>query len=188
MRTFTLYVVALIAVVGAGVAYAAASPGAKLQKQDRVYGGGQFGPGCFSSAICFANPRNVAVDAHAQSDGSEAAGNSTYGLPSSPFDQRKGISCLLVQGNRAVIGGVIESGPGTGDFYAQYFVDRGGPSAATGERDLVSPSFEDTPSAAGWPAGFPSICPSPTTGFPGGEPVYLELDEGDIVVADAPSE
>jgi hypothetical protein len=188
VRKFTLYVVALLAVVGASVAYAAASPSAKLQKQDRVYGGGQFGPGCFSSVICFANPRNLAVDAHAQGDGTEAAGNSTYGSPSSTFDQRKDISCLRVDGNRAVIGGTIQSGPGAGDFYAQYFVDRGGPSAAPGNLDLVSPSFEDSPSAEGWPAGFPSTCPSPTAGFPGGEPVYLELDEGDIVVSDAPSD
>jgi hypothetical protein len=188
VRKFTLYVVALLAVVGASVAYAAASPSAKLQKQDRVYGGGQFGPGCFSSVICFANPRNVAVDAHAQGDGTEVAGTSTYGSPSSTFDQRKDISCLRVDGNRAVIGGTIQSGPGAGDFYAQYFVDRGGPSAAPGNLDLVSPSFEDSPSAEGWPAGFPSTCPSPTAGFPGGEPVYLELDEGDIVVSDAPSD
>ena len=38
MRKFGLYAVTLVALVAAGVAYSAASPSAKLQKQDRVYG------------------------------------------------------------------------------------------------------------------------------------------------------
>lgn len=36
MKKFSLYLVTLVALVGAGVAYSAASPSAKLQKQDRV--------------------------------------------------------------------------------------------------------------------------------------------------------
>jgi hypothetical protein len=176
----------VLVLVGAGVAYSAASPSAKLAKQDRVYGGGQFGPGCFTPTICFVAARNISIDAHSQGDGSEPVGNSTYGAPNSTFEQTRTVTCLRVEGSRAVVGGIIESGSGAGDWYAQYFVDRGGPSAGPGSRDLASPSFEDVASAAGWPAGFPYTCPSPTTGFPGGEPVYLELDEGDIVVQDAP--
>jgi|SRR5438093_4056746 len=82
MRTFGFYAVASLALIGAGVAYSAASPSAKLQKQDRVYGGGQFGPGCFSnSTLCFPRARNISVDAHAEGNGNEAVGNFNYGAP-----------------------------------------------------------------------------------------------------------
>ncbi|HEU5280230.1 MAG TPA: hypothetical protein VFU26_15175 [Gaiellaceae bacterium] len=187
MKKFGLYLVTLAALVGAGVAYSAVSPSTKLQKQDRVYGGGQFGPGCFSnSTLCFANPRNFAVDAHAEGDGSETAGNSTYGTPGFTENFRS-VRCLRVEGNRAVIGGVIESGANAGFGYVEYFVDRGGPGL--GDRDLASPSLLDPLDSLGWPAGFPSTCPSPTSGWPAaGPPVYLEVDEGDIVVQDAPSD
>ena len=86
-----------------------------------------------------------------------------------------------------MIGGVIGSGADAGGWYAQYFVDRGGPAAGPGTRDLVSPSFQDTADSTNWPTGFPYVCPSPTTGFPAGEPVYLEVDEGDVVVQDGPN-
>jgi hypothetical protein len=185
LKKFALYLSALLALVGAGVAYSAASPGAKLQKQDRLYGGGRFGPGCFT-AFCV-GVRNFAIDAHAQGDGSESVGDSTYGSPGGVLEQDRSVTCLGVDGNRAVIGGIVESGSDAGFWYAQYFVDRSGPAATAGSRDLASPSFEDSPSAPGWPAGFPYTCPSPITGFPGAEPVYLEVDEGDVVVQDAPS-
>ncbi len=181
------YALIVVALAGASVAYSAMSPSAKLQKQDRVYGGGQFGPGCFTSTFCFGNPRNVAVDAHAQGDGSEAVGNSDYGLPGR-FASYESITCLRVDGNHAAIGGVIDSGANTGDWFVQYFVDRGGPAALPGDRDLASPQFTDVPSSPTWPAGFPYTCPSPTTGFPGAEPIYLEVDEGDLVVHDAPND
>jgi hypothetical protein len=187
VKKFVLYAGTVFALAAAGVAYSAASPTARLQKQDRAYGGGQFGPGCFTPTLCFANSRNLALDAHAQGDGSEAVGDSTYGA-SAGFEAHRSVTCLRVDGNRAVIGGVIESGPDAGNLYVQYFVDRGGPGAASGNRDLASPSFEDTYPASIWPAGFPQTCPSPTVGFPGAEPAYLEVDEGDVVVKDAPSD
>lgn len=186
MRKFGVYCATLVALSGAGVAYSAASPSAKLAKQDRVYGGGQFGPGCFPT-ICFANPRNLAVDAHAQGDGTEAVGDSTYGTPGGAAESVRSVSCVRVEGNAAVIGGVIESGPDAGFGFVQYFVDRGGPGL--GSRDLASASLIDPLDAATWPAGFPATCPSPTVGWPaGGPPAYLELDEGDIVVKDAASD
>jgi len=186
MKKFALYGLTLAALVGAGVAFAAASPSAKLDKQDRVYGGGQFGPGCFSGgAPCFLNARNVAVDAHAQGDGSEAVGNSTYGSPGGAESYRK-VTCLRVEGNKAAIGGVITSGADAGAGYVEYLVDRGGP--AFGDRDLASPEYVDPLSSTNWPVGFPATCPSPTTGFPAGAPVFREVDEGDIVVQDAPSD
>ena len=183
MKTFALYAATLVAFVGAGVAYAAASPSSKLEKQDRVFGGGQFGPGCFTATLCFANPRNLAVDAHAQGDGTEAVGDSTYGTPGIA-DSRRSVTCLQVDGNAAVIGGVIQSGASAGWGYVQYFVDRGGPGL--GSRDLASASLIDPLESPSWPAGFPATCPSPTAGWPAaGPPIYLELDEGDLVVQDA---
>src|SRR6059058_3951285 len=99
MRKFGLYAVMLLALAAAGVAYSALSPSARLQKQDRVYGGGQYGPGCFSnSTFCFAFPRNFAVDGHAQGNGSEAAGNETYGHPDAAQASRTmKITCLRVE-------------------------------------------------------------------------------------------
>ena len=187
MKKLGLYVGALLALVCVGVAYSAASPSAKLQKQDRLYGGGQFGPGCFTPDFCIATARNFAVDAHAQGDDSAGRGNSTYGGTGGALEQYRSVTCLRVEGNRAVIGGVVKSGSDAGFWYAQYFVDRGGPAAGSSSRDLASPSFQDSPDASGWPDGFPYNCPSPTTGFPGAEPVYLEIDEGDVVAQDAPS-
>jgi hypothetical protein len=176
---------ALVTVVGAGVAYSAASPSAKLDKQDRVYGGGQYGPGCFSDTdFCFAFARNIAIDAHAQDDGTEAVGNETYGHPDvGQAGRRLKVTCLRVEGNKAALGGIIEWGVNAGFWYVRYVIDRGAPADAT--RDLVSPLDIDTAGSSYWPAGFPETCPSPTTGVPGGPPIYRELDEGDIVVQDA---
>jgi hypothetical protein len=186
VKTFSLYVGTLLALVAAGVAYSAASPSAKLEKQDRVYGGGQFGPGCFSnSTLCFAEARNFSVDAHAEGNGAEAVGNSTYGAPSGVNNYRT-VSCLRVEGNRAAIGGVVVSGSLAGYGYVEYFVDRGGPASA--DRDLVSATLLDPLDSPTWPAGFPSTCPSPTTGYAGAEPTFQPVDEGDVVVQDAPSD
>lgn len=186
MKKFCLYVGALLALVAAGVAYSAASPAAKLQKQDRVYGGGQFGPGC--ATVCVSNARNLALDAHADGDGTGAVGTSTYGGTGGALEQRRSVTCVQVDGDHAVVGGIVESGSDAGSWYAEYFVDRGGPAAAAGSRDLASLSFEAAAGSTEWPAGFPYTCPSATEGFPGAEPTYLELDEGDIAVQDAASD
>jgi hypothetical protein len=175
----------IVALICAGVAYAAASPSAKLQKQDRLYGGGAISAGCFSnSTICFPQGRNFAVDAHAEGDGNEAVGDSTYAAPGGG-DNVRTVTCLRVEGNRAAIGGIIVSGSAPGWWFVQYFVDRGGPGQ--GDRDLASPSFVDPAGSSGWPVGFPYVCPSPSTGFPGGEPIFREVESGDIVVQDAPA-
>jgi hypothetical protein len=187
VKKFMLYALALAMLVGAGAGYTAASPSAKLQKQDRVYGGGQYGPGCFSNTtFCFAFARNFAVDGHSQGDGNEAAGNENYGHPDIPQASRSmKITCLRVEGNKAAVGGIIESGPDAGFWYVRYFIDRGGPGGT--DRDLASPLDVDPAGSAYWPVGFPYTCPSPTTGV-GGEPVYREIDEGDVVVQDAPND
>ena len=185
MKKVGFYVVTLLALIGAGVAHSAASPGAKLQKQDRVYGGGQFGPGCFSnSTMCFARARNLSVDAHAEGNGADSAGNVNYGVPGVTFEDRDRVTCVRVEGNHAVIGGVVASGTKSGYGFVWYTVDRGG--AGGTQRDLASPEFIDVLSSTSWPAGFPDVCPSPVTGAPGLEPIYQELHSGDLVVQDAP--
>lgn len=188
MKKACFYAMLLLALVAAGVAYSAASPSANLRKQDRVYGGGHISPGCFTNSdLCFEGGRNFAVDVHAEGDGREAAGNSTYGAPGA-FESHRSITCMRVNGSSAVVGGIIESGTNSmpGYWYVQYYVDRGGP--ALGNRDLVSPQFSDAAGSPGWPVGFPYTCPSPTTGFPGAAPVYREVDGGDVVVQDAPND
>ena len=176
-----LTVALLIALAGAGAAYSAVAPRHLFRGQDRVYGGGQFGPGCFSDGVtCFANPRNFAVDAHGIDNA--ARGEGTYGTPGIGNNVRS-VRCLRVDGSAAVVGGIVRRGPNAGFGYVQYFVDRGGPGL--GDRDLVSPTLIDPLDAAAWPARFPNVCPSPTEIPGGGAPMYRELDEGDIVVRDA---
>jgi hypothetical protein len=97
------------------------------------------------------------------------------------------VTCLRVEGNKAAVGGIIESGPDAGFWYVRYLVDRGGPGDSV--RDLASPLDIDAAGSSYWPAGFPYTCPSPTTGWPAaGPPIYREVDEGDIVVQDAASD
>ena len=176
-----LYAALLVALVGAGAAYSAIAPRHQFRGQDRDYGGGQFGPGCVSNSdVCFANPRNFAVDAHGV--GNAARGNSTYGTPGIGNNYRS-VRCLRVDGNVAVVGGVVIRGPSAGFGYVQYFVDRAGPGL--GDRDLVSPTFIDPLDAAAWPPRFPNACPSPSELPGGGAPLYRELDEGDVVVREA---
>jgi hypothetical protein len=178
-----LWAALLLALAGAGAAYSAITPRHQFRGQDRVYGGGQFGPGCFSNSdVCFANPRNLAVDAHGV--GSVARGDATYGTPGLGQTYRS-VTCLRVDGNAAVVGGLITRGANAGFGYVQYFVDRGGPGL--GDRDLVSPMLIDPLDAATWPAPFPDVCPSLTEIPGGGAPMYRELDEGDIVVRNAQS-
>jgi hypothetical protein len=187
VRKLVLFALMLTFVLCASVAYSASSPSAKLKKQDRLYGGGQVGAGCYlpDFGVCLDAPRYYAVDGHAQGDGSEAVGNSNFGIPD-VRDGRRSITCLAVEGNKAVIGGIIESGVFTGLWYAQFFVDNGAPG--TGTRDQAGPTILDPPGAPGWPAGFPYTCPSPVIGWTGNAPTYRPVDQGDFVVQDSPSD
>jgi hypothetical protein len=75
---------------------------------------------------------------------------------------------LRVEGNKAAVGGIIESGANAGFWYVRNLIDRGGPGDAV--RDLASPLDIDVAGSPYWP------------------PIYRELDEGDIVVQDEPSD
>lgn len=187
MRKLMFVAVALTAVVGAGVAYSASSPSAKLQKQDRVWGGGYVAPGTCSindPTFCPPGARHYAVDAHAEGDGGGAVGTSAFNGATS-ID----VTCLRVDGDTATVGGVIgEAVPGAfspGDYFLQYFVDRGTSSPAA-QRDLATGIFAYPPNAE-WPEGFPNVCP-PAGAAPGFPAIYLELLGGDINVQDAPSD
>lgn len=191
MRKATFYISALVVLVAAGVAYSAASPSAKLQKQDRLYGGGQFSAGCFAyengapSALCFTLGRNLSVDAHAEGSGAEPLGDSNYAAPGSGEDGKRSVTCVRADGSHAVIGGILTTGPNAGSGYVQFYVDRGTPGS--GPRDLVGPSYTDTVEAlATIVPGFPGTCPA-ATGTQELAPVYRDLEAGDIVVQDAPS-
>jgi len=182
----------VLALIGAGVAYAAASPSAKLEKQDRVYGGGQIAAGCFSyedgtpHPLCFSAPRNLSIDAHAEGNGAEAGGNSNYAAPTSDADGRRSVTCLRVAGNHAVVGGILLTGSNAGWGYVQFYVDRG--TVGSGPRDLLAPTWIDTVEALATSVpGFPSVCP-PTTGTQDIAAIYRELEWGDIVVQDAPAD
>lgn len=188
MRKLMFVAVALTAVVAAGVAYSASSPSAKLKKQDRVWGGGYVALGTCSINVpdfCPPAARHYAVDAHAEGNGSGAAGDAAFNRATSNT-----VRCVRVDGDTAAVGAVIgevvpDSPFNAGDYILQYFVDRG-TSSPDAQRDLVSAVYVFPPTFA-WPEGFPDVCP-PANGTSDFPPVYLELTGGDMTVQDAPSD
>jgi ABC-type branched-subunit amino acid transport system substrate-binding protein len=64
-----------------------------------------------------------------------------------------------------------------------FYVDNGPPGSGA---DLASPLYAGPPDPAGWPAGFPYVCPSPDTGVPalGIFRSFIPISRGDIVVQD----
>ena len=197
MRKFVICTAVLSTVVGAGIAYAAASPAAKLAKQDRIWGGGIAAASagdtnavCAVNApsICINRPRSFAIDAHAEGDGSQATGSSGYATQTG-----RTVTCVNVDGKKAAIGGVItatSNGANPGDVYLQYFEDRGTTSPASPQRDYMSLVYAAPLDDAYWegnlPTGFPYVCPAAggTSGLPA---FYFEIDGGDLTVQDAPT-
>jgi hypothetical protein len=173
--------VVIAALLGAGLAYSTDGPNAKLVHQDRIYGGGGTDPGCFVPDIGFCRvvQTNFAIDAHGTATGHAAYGD--YGSPNQ-------ITCLSVDGNNAVVGGVIVSSPANpsrvGWVFAIFYVDNGTPAFGG---DFVSPLYAGPPDPGGWPPGFPYVCPSPDTGAPafGLTRSFLPISRGDIVIQDA---
>src|SRR5262245_35374215 len=102
MKRLIVGAVLLTAIVGTSVAYSAASPSAKLAKQDRVWGGGVVAASTCSlnqPSFCIGNARNVGIDGHAEGNGAEAVGNTSYANQPS-----RTVTCLSVNGNEAAIG------------------------------------------------------------------------------------
>jgi hypothetical protein len=179
--------VVLSALAVAGYAASSGGPNAQLANQDRIYGGGQTDPGCFVEInFCRPLPVNFAVDAHATGSGQAAHGDFTFGAPGFR-DSHSQVTCLAVDGHNAVVAGITvdSSDPSiVGNLFVQFFVDRGTPSF--GARDLESPVYTGPADPAGWPPGFPYVCPSPDTGSPelGLIRSFLPINHGDIVVQD----
>jgi hypothetical protein len=179
---------ALTAALFAGLSVATLATARELGDDDQdlphdyVVGGGRFGPGCFEPAsnppFCFPRPRDFSVDAHANGNG-RVRGVWSYGNNDGVFSNTGRVTCLIREGDRAVVGGVIteSSDPGSVGFgFAQYYVDNGPPGGAA--RDLSSPAFVDPLDSPFWPPGFPSVCPSAPESPAG----YQAVHSGDVDV------
>jgi hypothetical protein len=167
----------------AGYAYSSGGPNAQLVGQDRIWGGGGTEPGCFVPDIGFCRPvpTNFAIDAHATGTGQAAYGDMVVA------NTQVQITCLAVDGQNAVVGGVITASPArpefVGDFIAQFYVDNG---TLESGGDLQSPFYVLEPNTDTLPAGFPNVCPSPDTGAPAFGLVrsFIPISRGDIIVQD----
>lgn len=171
------------ALIGSGAAYSSATSGGPSD-DPFVVGGGRFGPGCFDvqTSFCFANPRDLSIDAHLEKQGTKVSGVGQYGNNDSTFGIRFDVTCVSVSGNGAAVGGVVRSSsdPTFVGYGALIFLrDNGPPGQAT--RDRSSPLFLDALASTDWPAGFPYTCPAPDSTF--NTIGFLPVHSGDIVVS-----
>lgn len=184
MRRLLIIVAAIVVALG-GATYALSTggPNAQLAQQDRVFGGGSFGPGCSNDGVfCLQDSRSFSVDAHASSSGEAAYGDIWYGAPGGN-DQHAQVTCLGVDGGRAVVAGIIDQAtrPSILGWWVVFFYDdRGTPAQGV---DRASLGSFGPPDPAQQPAGFPYVCPSPDTGAPYTDtpPSFFTL-KGDVSV------
>ena len=167
-------------VTAGGIAYSSSNPTAP-DGQDRVYGGGRVGPppGCAPEIDCTNQTRDFSLDVHGTRGGQTLIGDFADSRPAGTIDQAD-ITCMTVDGNKAVIGGFRTSGTGLiGAAFVAYLVDNGPPSSPV--NDLYSrPFFLDPEPFPGQPADFPKTCPDSAESFFG----YLEVHSGDIRIVD----
>jgi hypothetical protein len=166
----------------AGFAYSSDGPNAQLVNQDRIYGGGGTEPGCFVPDVGFCRqvPTNFAIDAHGSSTGRSAYGDWLTG-----GDQIQ-VTCIAVDGTNGVVGGITTASvvaSHVGWLNLQFLTDNG---ALTAGGDAQSPLYAGPADPAGWPPGFPYVCPSPDTSAPNFGLIrsFLPISRGDIVVQD----
>src|SRR5215831_7244837 len=97
----------VLAAIGTAVAHSTGGPNGQLPPQDRLWGGGGTEPGCFVPDIGFCRvvPTNFALDAHATGSDHAAYGD-RFGA-----GLREQVTCLRVDGQNAVVGGVVTSDP-----------------------------------------------------------------------------
>jgi hypothetical protein len=168
---FVLAGAAAMAIALAATSFGA--PSSNAGPRDAVWGGGHF----TWSDSGGEHPRDFSVNAELGRFG-DADGTLVYGNIGATLARTNAVSCLAVSGKYAVIGGTDQ----LGGRYLFYMVDSGRPSSAD-SRDQVTPLLLLEPSdLAQMPAGFPSVCPSPTAvlnAIP-----YSDLTGGDIVVHD----
>ena len=180
MRKFVAAFVALAALAIAGIAQSSASSD-QYGGEDRLFGGGRFvydfdpGPG---ELIV---PRDFSIYTTGL-DGRRSSGAMYYGHPERPTPSPANpISCLGVEGSRAVVGGIFADG----SHWVRYFDDQGpvGPAPP----DQVSPVLGMTADEEQqfMPKRFPLVCPSATPPAEWGN-VWATLDTGDIAVVDGP--
>ena len=177
-RMLTATALALALLGGAAVAYSAiVSDG--VTDQTFVSGGGRFGPGTFPSGFTIAQPRDFSVDAHVDKKGAKVTGVFYYGNNSGPSLIADGnVTCVSIEGNRSAVGGVVSSGAFAGYGFVVFLTDNGTPASAM--RDQSSPVFLDVLASTDWPAGFPTVCPTPSSGY--NTIGYLDIHSGDVIV------
>lgn len=182
MVKFVTVFMALVALViaGTGIAQSAvsseqsASDAQYIGGEDRLFGGGRFvfdfGPGFGIQ------PRDFGISATA--NGLRGFGTMYYGHPDRPTPSPGNpISCLEVEGGRAVVGGAFADGT----LWVRYFNDQG--PAGPAPPDQVSPVLQVAPGDPNFPKHYPSVCPAVTPPADWGT-VFATLDTGDIAVVD----
>jgi hypothetical protein len=188
MRKLLVALVALAALAGAGIA-TSSSPADRFAGLAHVYGGGEFGPGCFAtptggdSGVCFPDARAFSLDV--LGDGRNFAfGELAYGSPRHTVTKLR-VTCMVVAGNRAEVGGwVTESwNPAfVGLAMAYWVTDNGSINSPTPDQGGIA--WLGTPGAAAdFPATFPAKC-LPIDGDANAYPLYQDL-HGDVVVQHA---
>jgi hypothetical protein len=183
MRKFLFLAAGALLLAGASVAWSAAGGDGPLQ--DRLAGGGIFGPGCSDGAtpFCIGAARSFSIDAASNPEGGGAYGTLFVGRQSSGLSGLPGrVTCLAVAGDTAVAGGYIVDAPaGAPDVFFIYMQDRGRPGSVVGDR--ASANFIDFSTATDLPEGFPRECP------PVGNDAfglgYFTLTGGDVQIRDA---
>jgi hypothetical protein len=179
MRKFLLLVAGALLLAGASVAWSAA--GGDGPQQDRLAGGGAFGPGCSDGPVPFCPPRGreFSIDAASNPEGGGAYGTFSYGATGTGVTLVSGrVTCLHVEDGSAVAGGYIVGSNPLGVFFV-YMQDRG--TAGSFDHDRSSAAFVDPASAA--PPGFPNECsPLDNGAFNTG---HFDLTAGDVQITDA---
>jgi hypothetical protein len=183
MRKFLVLATGVLLLAGASVAWSAA--GGDGPQQDRLAGGGVFGPGCTDSATPFCIPaaRSFSIDAASNPEGGGAYGTYFSGRNGSGVSLVSGrVTCLAVDGDTAVAGGyIVDAAADAPDVFFIYMQDRGTAGSTVGDR--ASANFVDFSTAAGLPAGFPRECPPvDNDAFGRG---YFTLNGGDVQVTDS---
>jgi hypothetical protein len=179
--TLTLAVLALGAVVAIAAGVGLAGPGAV--RGDSLYGGGRHAVdgACTDGTTPFCPPpREFSLDAHATRRGRQAEGTLEYANADTGAIIASGdVTCLNVDGERAVVGGLLNEGSAAGAGFLMHLEDRGRPGSAT--RDRVSPLLLLlTPAEE--PPGFPSDCPDFEEDVNGVG--FFEQTFGDVAVVD----
>jgi hypothetical protein len=182
MRRLLVFGVGVALLAAASVAWSAVDSDGP--RQDRLAGGGIFGPGCSDGATPFCIPasRSFSIDAASSPEGGGAYGTYMSGRPGAGQTTLIGrITCLQVEGNTAVAGGYIVGGTSAVDFdvFFVYMQDRAEPGVGS---DGASANFVELANSAGLPAGFPNECPPLDNGAFGRG--YFTLEGGDVQVTD----